>query len=400
MSLADTLRFAFHALRGHRLRSTLSLLGMTIGVAAVVVLTGLGEGARAYVSNQFASLGTNILIVIPGRTETTGAFPGVGGVPHDLTLDDYQALARSIRQVRRGAPVSMATGAVSHGERRRQVAIVGTTKEFLEVRNLRLARGEFLPEEEIDRGAPLAVLGQKVVRELFPGQDPLGRVVRIDEWRMRVIGVLAARGVQLGLDVDDVVVIPVATAIKVYTRSSLFRILLEARSTQEIPAARDAALRILTERHGEEDVTCLTQDAVLATFSDILAALTLALAAIASVSLSVAGVGIMNVMLVSVSERTQEIGLLKALGAARRQVQSVFLTEAVLLATAGGLGGLGVGWSSVRLLVALYPELPASPPTWAVTAALAVSVAVGTIFGVVPARRASRLDPIQALSRR
>ncbi|MFQ5789434.1 MAG: ABC transporter permease [Acidobacteriota bacterium] len=400
LSFTDLLSYALGALWGHRLRSSLSLLGMAIGVAAVVVLTALGEGARRYVADQFTSLGTNLVIVIPGKTETTGAFPGVGGVPNDLTLEDYEVLIRSVREIRRSAPISMGTGTVSRGERRRQVAVAGSNHEFLQVRQLELARGAFLPEVDIHRGAQVVVLGWKVAHELFPGQDPLGEVVRIDGWRMRVIGVLAQRGVQLGLDLDDVVVIPVATGMRLFNRNTLFRIILEVRSYADLEMTQQKVLRVLAERHGEEDVTLVTQDAVASTFSSILGTLTLVLVAIASVSLSVAGVGIMNVMLVSVSERTHEVGLLKALGVARQQVVAVFLVEAALLSTAGGGLGLAVGWLAVRLVVGLYPDFPASAPIWAVAAALGVSLVVGILFGVLPARRASRLDPILALARR
>ncbi len=217
---------------------------------------------------------------------------------------------------------------MAHGERRRQVAVVGTTREMLELRRLSLAQGRFLPPLEWDRGSPVAVLGTKLASELFPGESPLGGVVRIGEWRMRVVGVLAPRGEQLGVDMDDVVLVPVATAMKMLNRSSLFRVLLQVRSPAELERAKTKVTRLLTERHGEEDVTCITQDAVLTAFTSILGALTMALGGIAAISLAVAGVGIMNVMLVSVSERTREIGLLKALGAGRRQILALFLAEA------------------------------------------------------------------------
>lgn len=400
MSVADLLRFAAGALTGHRLRSALSLLGVAIGVAAVVVLTALGEGAQRYVTGQFAGLGTNLLIVLPGRTETTGAVPGVGGVPNDLTLDDARALARSVPGVEKVAPVSMGTETVSHRERQRQVAVLGSTAELLEVRRLKLARGEFLPPGELERGDAVAVLASKAARELFPGEDPLGGVVRLGDARLRVIGVLAPRGVQLGLDMDDVVILPVATAMRIFNRRSLFRILVQVRAHAEMERARVAVLALLEERHGEADVTCFTQEAMVATFGQILTALTLAVAAIAAISLSVAGIGIMNVMLVTVSERSQEIGLLKALGAGRRQVLAVFLTEALLLAAAGGLLGVALGAGATAGLVGLYPDLDARPPGWAVGAALGVAVVVGGVFGVLPARRAMRLDPVAALARR
>ena len=401
MSLRDLVGFAARALRGHRLRTGLSLLGVAIGVAAVIALTALGEGARLYVVGQFASIGSNLVLVLPGRTDTTGAMPGMGGVPHDLTLEDARALLRGVRQIEKAAPVAMGTETVAHEERRRQVAIIGATSELLELRHLELGRGEFLPPIEWDRSDPVTVLGAKTARELFPGgQEALGRIVRVADWRMRVIGVLAPRGMQLGVDMDDVAIVPVATAMKMLNRPSLFRVMLQVRSHIDLDHVKESAARLLAERHGERDVTVITQDAVLTAFTSILGTLTMALAGIAAVSLAVAGVGIMNVMLVSVSERTREVGLLKAIGASRRQVLAAFLAEAVLISTSGGLLGLALGWAAVRLLVAFYPALPATPPAWAVVAAFSTSVVVGAVFGVLPARRATRLDPVAALAGR
>jgi len=399
VTLRDLLGFAMKALWGHRLRSGLSLLGMGVGVAAVIVLTSLGEGARGYVSNQFANLGSNILIVVPGKTETTGALPGMGGAPNDLSLDDFEAIVRRVRQVERAAPISMATTTAAHGELRRQVAVIGTTKEFLAVRNLSVSRGTFLPEGDIHHGASVAVIGERVVRELFPGTNPLGGIVRIDGWRMRVIGVLESRGTQLGVDVDDLVLIPVATAMRIFNRASLFRILIEARAHADLDSTADAVTTLLTTRHGEEDVTIITQDSVVTSLGNILDTLTLVLAAIASISLGVAGIGIMNVMLVSVSERTSEVGLLKALGVSRSQIVAAFLAEATLLSIAGGLLGMAAGFLGVGIIVGIYPDLPAHPPGWAVGAALGIALFVGMVFGVLPARRAARLDPIEALAR-
>jgi putative ABC transport system permease protein len=399
MGPRDALRFSLRALVAHRLRSALSLLGMAIGVAAVVVLTALGEGARVYVVGEFANIGTNLLIVVPGRTQTHGALPGVGGTPHDLTLEDAAAVGR-VPGVLRVAPVAMGTETVSHGERRRQVAIMGATAEMAPARRLEVARGRFLPPGEAERGSPVAVLGQSVVRELFPGEDPLGKVVRVGGSRMKVIGVLAHRGVQLGVDMDELVLVPVATAMRLFDRRSLFRLIVEARGRVDLPSLEPRVLAVLTDRHGEEDVTVVTQQAVLASFDRILRALTLAMGTIAAVSLAVAGILIMNVMLVSVSERTSEVGLLKALGAGGAQVQLVFLLEAALLSALGAVAGLGLGWLGVQLLAHLFPALPARTPPWAQAASLVTAVVAGLLFGVLPARRASRLDPVAALARR
>ena len=400
MSIPDLLKFALRALSGHSLRTGLSMLGVAIGVAAVVMLTALGEGARRYVIEQFASLGTNLVIVVPGKTETTGALPGFGGVPNDLTLDDADAIRRQVRQVRNAAPVSMGTERVSFGERNRQVMIVGSTYELLEVRELEMGSGRFLPTGDWDRGAPVTVLGTSLVRELFGNENPIGKVVRIGEWRMRVIGVLGELGMRMGVDFDEIAIVPVSTGMKMFNRASLFRVLVKLGSSGDVASAQRQILDLIIDRHGEEDVTIITQDAVISTFSSILGVLTLAIGGIAAISLSVAGVGIMNVMLVSVSERTAEIGLLKALGVRRVQILAAFLTEAVLLSTAGGLLGLAGGWISIRLLVQLYPAIPASPPTWAVVAALSISIGVGAVFGVLPARRATKLDPVAALAGR
>jgi putative ABC transport system permease protein len=239
-----------------------------------------------------------------------------------------------------------------------------------------------------------------VARELFGVDDAVGQVVRVGDWRMRVIGVLEPRGQQLGMDMDDVVIVPVATAMKMLNRSGLFRLVIQVRTHADLERAKAAVVRRLSERHGEEDVTVITQDAVVSAFSSILGALTMALGGIAAISLAVAGVGIMNVMLVSVSERTREVGLLKAIGAGRGQILAAFLTEAILISSAGGLLGLALGWAAVAVLVAVYPALPASPPVWAVVAAFSLSVVVGAVFGVLPARRATRLDPVAALAGR
>ncbi len=399
MRSLDLFRFSAGALRGHRLRTSLSLLGVAIGVASVVMLTSLGEGARRYVTGEFASLGSNLLIVIPGKTETVGATPLLGTAPNDLTVEDAEAMRSRIPQIRLVAPAALGSAPVRVGERSREVTIFGSTNDLLEVRKLHIGVGRYLPVDT--RDAPVCVIGAKIQRELFGNRNPLGKYVRISETRFRVIGVMAPRGTSIGVDLDEVIHIPVDTAMRIFNRTSLFRILAEVDEHHEIEAVGEAVIGLLKERHnGQEDITIMTQDAVLSTFDKILRILTAALVGIAAISLTVAGIGIMNVMLVSISERTREIGLLKAVGVTRRQIVSVFLVEASLISMLGGLLGLLVGLSAGRFMTHIYPDFPVQPPVWAVLAALFVSLSVGILFGSLPSRRAAALDPIEALMRK
>jgi len=398
VTFLELLAYAIAALRGHALRTGLSMLGVGIGVASVVMLTSLGEGARSYVTDQFASLGTNILIVVPGKTETTGGIPGLGGVPEDLTIRDAEALARQVRGLTAVAPVAMGNETVRHGSRNRQVVVLGATAEMQTVRGMQMRSGSFLPPGDWDRGASITVLGAGLAEELFPGASAVGQVVRIGDFRMRVIGVMSSRGISLGMDFDDIALVPLATAMRLFDRSSLFRILAQHDPLADLERVQEGIATVLRDRHdGSEDFTLITQDAVMSAFSQIFAALTAALAGIAAISLTVAGIGIMNVMLVTVSERTHEIGLLKAVGAHPKLILLAFLIEAVLLSLAGGLAGLVVAWIALQGLAAMYPTIDVRPPLWAIAAALGVSLLVGAVFGVLPARNATRLDPIAAL---
>jgi putative ABC transport system permease protein len=401
MTIEDRLRFAFTALQGARLRTALMLLAMAIGVTAVVLLTALGEGARHYVISQFSSLGTHLVIVFPGRNETTGnAPPMLSDTPRDLTLDDALALQR-LPAVRLMAPVNIGSAAIAYRNRDREAVIMGSTAEMQAIRGLELTQGRFLPPQDARRATPVVVIGEVIRQELFGSQRAIGEWVRIGDRRFRVIGIMAASGVSLGVDTDELVVIPIASAQQLFNTSGLFRILIEARSREAIVSARNAVLARLRDRHdGEEDVTVITQDALLTTFDRIFTALTLTVAGIAAISLMVAGILIMNIMLVTVTQRTTEIGLLKAIGASSRQVMSLFLTEAILLSLLGALLGMAMGEGGSWLLNKLFPTLQFVAPLWALLAALGVALTTGVLFGVMPARRAARLDPVQALARR
>lgn len=402
MSLLDILTFTLGSLQGHRLRSLLMLLAMSIGVAAVVILTSLGEGARRYVTSEFSSLGTNLIIVLPGKSETTGGGPNmfIGETPRDLTLDDALSLTRS-STIRRIAPITVGSAAVSWKGRERDVPILGSTSELLTIRHWKLAQGHFLPAEDPNNATPVCVIGAKVRDELFGAQSALGEWVRIGDRRFRVIGVMATEGRSIGVDVQEVVIIPVASAQMLFNSPSLFRIIIEARNRDAIQPAIKFARSTLRERHqGEEDVTIVTQDSVLATFDRIFNALTLTVAGIATISLIVAGILIMNVMLVAIAQRTTEIGLLKAIGASGHQIQTLFLMEASLLSLVGAIIGLGLGEAGSWFIGYLYPAFPVGPPLWAIYAAFGVALVTGMLFGTMPARRAARLDPVQALSKR
>jgi len=402
MRFADVAAFAWRSLSGYRLRTLLMLAAMSIGAGAVVVLTSLGEGARRYVRNKFNSLGSNLIAVLPGRAETAGGVPGavLGRTPRDLTLDDAIALER-IRAVRRVAPLTVGSAEVTWEDRSREVPVLGSTAELLEVRHLTVAQGRFLPAGDPRQPVSVCVIGWKVRQELFGTRSPLGEWVRIGDRRFRVIGVLEQQGQSLGLDIDEIVVLPVASAQAVFNLPSLLRILVEVREREDVKAARREVLRILRDRHeGEEDITVVTQDAVLATFDRILLALTLALGAIASISLAVAGILIMNVMLIAVSQRTTEIGLLKAVGASPQQIRLLFFAEAAVLSAVGALVGAALGELGSFVIRQVYKELPAFAPGWAVAAALGTAVATGILFSLLPARRAARLDPALALARR
>jgi putative ABC transport system permease protein len=375
---------------------------MSIGVAAVVVLTALGDGARRYVVDQFSSLGTNLVIVLPGRSETGGFNPGnaITSTPRDLTIDDAESLQRA-RSVRRVAPLAVGTSEISYGGRLREVMVAGTTSNYIDVRTLKLAQGRFLSPGDWRRGASEAVIGAKIRDELFGVEPALGKLVRIGDRRFRVVGIMASTGQGLGMNTDEIVLVPVALAQAMFNSNTLFRVLVEANSREAIEPAKAQVAEILKVRHeGEEDVTVITQDAVLATFDKLLGALTLAVAGIAAISLAVAGILVMNVMLVSVTQRTAEIGLLKALGATGATIRTAFLTEAAMLSLGGALLGYLLGQAGAFVLRQLYPAFPAYPPDWAVLAGLGTALATGILFGVLPARRAARLDPVQSLAKR
>ncbi|MCK4841579.1 MAG: ABC transporter permease [Methylococcales bacterium] len=399
MIFTDTINLAYTAIKTQPVRVLLIILAMSIGIASVTVLTALGESARLYIVNEFEALGTHLVIVLPGRSETTGGHPPLfGETPRDLTLADAEALYRS-HNIAAIAPITIGAAPVSTKGLERETTIIGSTSALRQVRHLSLAQGRFLPQT--NKALSICVIGQTIKDELFAHQQVLGQWLRISDRRFRVIGVLASEGQSIGVDFDDMVIIPVAAAQTLFNTHSLFRILVEAKSKQGMYKAVDEIREIIKARHeGEDDVTLITQDSVVNAFDDILTALTLTVTSIASISLAVAGILVMNVMWVSVTQRTAEIGLLKALGATKRQILWLFLTEAVMLSVAGALVGLFLGKMTLFVLQTIYPDFPVFLPTWAVFAALFVALLTALIFGVLPARKAASMDPVIALNKK
>ncbi|BAN51308.1 ABC transporter permease [Metapseudomonas resinovorans] len=397
MDPLDACRFWLGALRGHGSRSAMLLLAMAVGVFFVTLLGGIGEGARAYVLGEFSLLGRNILIVLPGRNETTGGLPPMTGMaPRPLTQADAAAIGR-LPAVRRAAPLHAGQLEVSHGNRNREVLALGTTRDFFALRQLRLAQGRALPELEPGQADEVCVIGSRLRRALFGDASALGQWLRAGDRRFRVIGVLDERGESLGMDFSEALIVPVASAEALFDREGLFRVLVEARGPSYLDSARRQIVATLTERHqGEEDVTLLSQDSMLAAFDGLLNGLTLALAGIAAISLLVAGILIMNLTWIAVLQRTAEIGLLKAVGASSAQVRLLFLGEAALLAVLGSAAGLALG--ELLLWVArLASDLPLHAPWWARLGAPTLALTAALLFAWLPANHAAAKVPVQAL---
>jgi putative ABC transport system permease protein len=394
--LSELLRLATGALGAHRLRSFLSMLGIAIGVAAVILLTSIGEGTRVYVLSQFTQFGTNIMAVNPGKSQTLGV-PGVlGGAQRKLTIDDAEALAR-VPGIETMVPVTMGLARVEAGERGRSVTVLGATPDLPALWKFGARQGAFWPKGDPRRGGAVAVLGPKLARELFGEASPLGEVVRVAGRRFRVTGVMQPKGQMMGFDVDDIAIVPVASALSLFNQDELFEIDLIYSNMSETERVAAEVKRVLAVRHGEEDFTVTTQKAMLDVFGKVMDVITMAVGAIASISLLVGATGILTMMWIAVGERVSEIGLLRALGATAAQVQAIFLAEAVALATLGGLAGTAIGLGGGALIRLVVPGLPIETPTRFVLAGLVTSFLTGIVAGVAPARRAAALDPIEAL---
>ncbi len=395
--MKSLIALALKAVLSHRLRSALSMLGIAIGIASVILLTSIGEGTRRYMVGQFTQFGTNLVAINPGKAQTMG-IPGVlGGTTHKLTIDDAEALAR-LPGVEDVVPVTFGTARVEARGRGRSVFIYGVTPSVPQIWQWGVRVGSFWPPGDPRRGSPHAVLGPKLKHELFGNDNALGKFVRIGGRRFRVTGIMEPKGMLLGFDLDDSAYVPVATAMKLFNLDELNEIDLTFTHAGLMDEVVEGVRRLLTERHGgHEDFSITTQAAMLEVFGNVMDIITMAVGAIAGVSLLVGSIGILTMMWIAVGERTHEIGLIRSLGATQEQVRSVFLTEAAVLSTLGGLAGVGTGLLLCALLRAAVPGLPVHTPVRFLLAAVGVSLVVGLASGVLPARRAAALDPIEAL---
>jgi len=396
METRDLLRLAWGSVAAHRLRSRLTMLGIVIGVASVILLTSLGEGTRRAILADFTQFGTNIMAINKGRRRTSG-MPGIGATTRKLTIDDAEALRR-VRGVEKVLLGVYGSARAEFGERGRDVLVAGVTSEMPEMFRFPVRQGRFLPPGDPRRGASLVVLGPTLKRELFGEASALGERVRIGGRRFVVIGIMEPKGQFLGIDMDDRAYIPVASAQSLFHQDELSEAHLLFSSQVSLEWIKSGVRRILMERHGgEEDFTVTTQTEMLDVLDRILSVITLAVAGIAGVSLLVGAIGILTMMWISVGERTSEIGLAKAIGAGRSQILSLFLVEAALLSFAGGALGLAAGMGIGRAIRLVWPTFPFHTQPIFVVLALLVSLAVGLASGVLPAKRAAALDPLDAL---
>ena len=404
MNLQESLSMATKTLAANRLRSALTMLGIIIGNASVITMVGLGEGAQRYINDQLETLGPNVLFVVPGSRETRQL--GSLEIPRTLVLADADAIAQQVPSVTGVAAESSTRQLVTFRNRNTNVNVVGITPAFLAVRSFEIANGRFISDLDVTRSAQVAVIGDTLRERLFDSEPALGQQIRVGGINFDVIGVLEKKGSNLGLDYDDAVMVPLTTKANRLAGGErspygieVSFITVSARDRASMATAEFQITNLLRLRHNirdEDDFYINSQDSLLTIANTITGALTLMLAAIAGISLFVGGIGIMNIMLVSVRERTQEIGLRKAIGASQGDILGQFLIEAIILSVAGGIVGTAVGVSGV-LLIGLLTPFEAGISTGAILLTVSISGAIGLFFGVFPARQAAKLDPIVAL---
>ena len=397
MRRGDQLRFASLALGRHRGRALLLILAISLSVASVLIMTALGQGARNFVAAEFSGLGKDLLVMFPGRKETTGGMPPVSGNSlRDITLEEMNYLGQRIPDLRL-VPLIMGFSEAKQGARIRQTMLLGTSNEMRFTHQLSLLQGQWLPGDATEDHS-VCLLGRTVAHELFAEQNAVGQWVRFDNRRFRVVGIFTSRSSNLGMDFSEAALIPVGAAQSLFNTQGLFRLIIQPLAGQNTRTLIAQLERHMQERHqGVLDVTVVRRDAMLQTFNQILLTLTLAVAGIGAISLLVSGIMMMNLALVSTHQRTGEIGLLKALGADSRLILQLFLCEALLLASTGALCGTLFGFLAVQIAAALWPSFPIQIPLWATLAAIVAALAIGLLFCWLPARQAAAKDAVISL---
>lgn len=396
MLFPDLIRLTTSSFLAYRMRSFLTGLGIAIGITAVILLTSIGEGLHQFVLSEFSQFGTNLIAIQPGKAQTQGGSVGIFGSVRPLSIEDAQAL-RHLPNVQYVNPSVQGNAEVRANGKTRRTTVYGAGHDFTRTFTVNVQTGSFLPDDDPTQARAFVVLGSKVRQELFAGQNPLGSYLRIGGQRYRVVGVMEPKGQILGFDLDDTVFIPAARALELFNRPGLMEIQLNYQANAELQGVVRSITALLKERHGREDFTLIPQEKALEVLGSVLDVITFAVGALGGISLLVGGVGILTIMTMAVTERTTEIGLLRALGARERQVLTLFLGEAMLLSALGGLAGLAMGIGIAQALHWLFPALPVHTPwLFAVVAELS-AVSIGLAAGVMPARRAARLDPVEAL---
>ena len=396
MRLADLLSLSFRTIISHKLRSSLTALGLIIGIAAVVILTSIGRGINTFVLAEFTQFGTNLVSVTPGKKSTFGLSGATISTVRPLNLADAVSLSK-LENIIAVVPVVQGNVRIEADNKQRRTNVLGVGASVPEVWKIKTVSGRFLPIGEEGNPRAFAVLGNKLASELFGANNPLGKRIRIGTDRYRVMGVMEKKGQLLGFDMDDTIYIPASKALELFDRESLMEIDLLYKSSASVTTVQKAIKRLLISRHGMEDFTLVSQNQMLEKMDSILNILTLAVAALGGVSLVVGSVGILTIMTIAVSERISEIGLLRALGAERRTIFQLFLWEALTLSMVGGICGVLLGMFIVQILDAMLPALPVQMAWAYIAMAFMVSLLIGIIAGVVPAMKAARLEPLEAL---
>jgi len=400
MNPVEYLRVALDSIIQNKIRAFLTMLGVIIGVMSVIMLVSFGEGAQAYVEKEFAGLGSNLIMITPGKQETTGMVPVVAGSFRKLRYVEAKEIDRKAPGVKHVSPVVMGSGRVRFGERTRDVLVLGVTPSFEPVRNLHVRIGRFITDEDIEKNNRVCVLGQTAKEELFGYDNALYQQVYINQRKHMVVGIMEAKGMTLGIDADNICLIPITSGQQMFHggEDELYQIVAKANSPEDIDLAKESIRTILYQAHDyTEDFTILDQTSMLSTLNSIFAALRVMLTGIASISLLVGGIGIMNIMLVTVRERTREVGVRKAVGATQWDIGLQFVIESITLSCVGGAIGILLSLAGTGAIRMMFPTFPVFASSWSILTAFLFSISVGVFFGVYPAMKAASVDPVEAL---